>query len=150
MAYRDPFTGNPTLVQKLTDDGGLAVWLLNDSGAAIDRGYVVKVNDVDSFDVAAIDDESPSGVVLEDIAKDEYGWVVVSGIAYVWNNLAGGVTAGDWLRVSLNTDANKLDGAAIANAGPIVLADDPEYAMKIGQALETTTADGLVRTLIRW
>jgi len=129
---------------KLTAEGGLAVKLTNKTGAASIKGTIVGVDSAagNAFDLTAIDANYNLGVVYESgVADGAECWVVVIGIAEVL--MKNDATLGQQCRIPLNTDTGKVAGYAMAAAQAATAS-----VYKIGDILETKTADTLCKVLL--
>jgi len=129
---------------KLTAEGGLAVKLTNKTGAASIKGTIVGVDSAagNAFDLTAIDANYNLGVVYESGVDDGAEcWVVVIGIAEVL--MKNDATLGQQCRIPLNTDTGEVAGYAMADAQAATAS-----VYKIGDILETKTADTLCKVLL--
>ena len=129
---------------KLTAEGGLAVKLTNKTGAASIKGTIVGVDSAagNAFDLTAIDANYNLGVVYESGVDDGAEcWVVVIGIAEVL--MKNDATLGQQCRIPLNTDTGEVAGYAMAAAQSATAS-----VYKIGDILETKTADTLCKVLL--
>jgi len=129
---------------KLTAEGGLAVKLTNKTGAASIKGTIVGVDSAagNAFDLTAIDANYNLGVVYESGVDDGAEcWVVVIGIAEVL--MKNDATLGQQCRIPLSTDTGEVAGYAMAAAQSATAS-----VYKIGDILETKTADTLCKVLL--
>lgn len=129
---------------KITAEGGLAVKLTNKTGAASIKGTIVGVDSAagNAFDLTAIDANYNLGVVYESgVADGAECWVVVIGIAEVL--MKNDATLGQQCRIPLNTDTGEVAGYAMADAQAATAS-----VYKIGDILETKTADTLCKVLL--
>jgi len=129
---------------KTTAEGGLAVKLTNKTGAASIKGTIVGVDSAagNAFDLTAIDANYNLGVVYESgVADGAECWVVVIGIAEVL--MKNDATLGQQCRIPLSTDTGEVAGYAMADAQAATAS-----VYKIGDILETKTADTLCKVLL--
>lgn len=136
--------GYETVKCKMTPEGGLAVKLTNKTGAASIKGTIVGVDSAagNAFDLTAIDANYNLGVVYESgVADGAECWVVVIGIAEVL--MKNDATLGQQCRIPLNTDTGEVAGYAMAAAQAATAS-----VYKIGDILETKTADTLCKVLL--
>ena len=129
---------------KITPEGGFAVRLTNKSGAKTVKGQIVshKGTVANAFGLTAVDANHCLGVVYESgVGNGAQCWVVVAGIAQVL--MKNAATMGHICRIPLTAD----DGAA---AGYAMAAEQAPTASvyKIGDILETKTADTLCKVLL--
>ena len=120
---------------KFTQEGGLAVWLVNKTGAASVKGEVLRnsTGTADAVDQAGANSVSAVGVTYTSGIADGTGmWVVVSGRAEVLSD-TGGFTWHDRLITSVT-------------AGSVLVSNTPAAAahfQEIGHASSTAAASGL-------
>lgn len=129
---------------RLTQEGGLAVKLLNKSGAASVRGYVVEANDNTNRAVSLTQVDMPDaiGVFYESgVADGELAWVVISGLAYVY--FVGSATRGQLARTFLTADGSFVAGNALAENFPAAPFLSDKHFCEIGHVLESRTGAGL-------
>lgn len=150
-ATLDAWLSGASLI-KFTPEGGLAVRMVNASGGASIKGYVVdadtsatkavKLSPIDSFD--------PIGVFYEaDVANGQPVWVVVAGLADVY--FGATVVIGRYARVSVSADTGKGAGVAISAevpSNPNVAADN--HFREIGHCLEARTGAGLAKIVMHF
>lgn len=142
-------TGNRT---RLTDLGGIAVRLVNRTGATSIKGTLVEAgyNENDSFNLADADDRQPMGCVEESgILDGEPCWVVISGIADVLIKDGTTATRGYW------ACASSVPGRAdITNENPPGngVAQHNQHFKEIGHCLQSAAAgtDVLVRIVMHF
>lgn len=126
----------------ITDEGGIAVALINKTGAASIKGTIIASGSVsESFTTCPADLESPIGVVYESgIADGERCLVVMYGVVDVLlQNSTVGVYPG-WVRISA-TAAGRADAT---NAGPPggAIAELGRHMREIGHTLEAVSPGG--------
>lgn len=87
---------------KMTNEGGLAIRLINDTGAPSIKGTIVDAGSIDfSFSVEGINGINPIGVVYEDaIADGNFVWIVISGLAQVLLQDGLASSVGNWCGTS--------------------------------------------------
>ncbi len=127
------------LLQRLTDDGGIATWMINDTGSPSVKGTVVEPGSVaNSFDVITADDPDPIGVVYDDgVADGEECRIVVSGKAYVLLQDSTASTVGNWVRVSATQNGRVNATAATPPGGGVAELD--QHVRECGHCLETVS-----------
>jgi len=128
---------------KFTEDGGLAVLLINKTGYVSEKGRVVTVHASENLavDYTVIESNEPIGVFLDDgIADGDNVWVVVSGVAYVAMEDNTSATAGHWIRAS-DTEAGYANVThEVAPGGGI--GELEEHLLEMGHCLENVPAEG--------
>lgn len=134
---------------KMTPEGGIAVQLVNKTGAASVAGSLVKAGTgVDeSFVLAATTSYDHCGVVYESgIADGSACWVVVAGIAEVLVDDSQAVARGD-LILSSTTTAGRVDVSA---AIPPV--SDADHFREVGHAITAVSAgtNAKFKLLLHW
>lgn len=137
---------------KFTADGGLAVKLINKTGAASVKGTVVAASTgtEGAFILSAIDSVDPIGVVFEEgIADGSACWVTVAGKAKVL--FTTNVTKGQFCRVPEAGDTGEAAGYAVSAAPPA----NPNVAVEshfreIGHALQATSAGALTLIMLHF
>lgn len=123
----------------LTELGGIAVKLTNETGAPSVKGTIVQAIDIsgmdDSFEVVDADGVQPIGIVYEDgIADGSECWVVINGIAQVLLKDGTTATVGNWVKASdvagrANATLTAPPGGGIPELG--------QHMGEIGHSLET-------------
>jgi hypothetical protein len=126
---------------KFTPEGGLAIRLINNTGALTVKGQIVDASGTLGFKTADANDDMPLGVVYEvGIANGQYAWIVTQGLADILID-AGGCNVGDWL----GTGAT----AGSANGDPTVPAASQHF-QEIGHCLESRVGAGLCRGILHF
>lgn len=136
---------------KMTADGGFAVLLTNDTGAASIQGYVVTASaSVDNgVSLLGVGIPAPIGVFLDSgVANGAEAWVVVHGIADVYYE--GSTSRGDFARMTFATDTNDAAGVAISEAIPSSPFSSDKHFAEIGHVLETRIGAGLAKTMLHY
>jgi len=126
---------------KFTPEGGLAVKLINKTGAASVKGTLVTLDDgVDSaFDTLEADGFDCVGAVYDDgVADGSECWVVIQGIAEVLLQDSTAATRDYWVRTS-ETVAGRADATNSAPAGGTIGALE-DHMTEIGHALENKSS----------
>lgn len=125
----------------VTEEGGLAIRLVNDTGASSVKGTVVAAStSVESaFDEVAADATNAIGVVYEDgIADGQSCWVAIQGRAQVLLEDSTASTVGYWVKVS-DTQAGRADATNALHPGGTIAAIE-DHLSEIGHCLESVTA----------
>ena len=133
-----------------TPEGGLAVLMVNKTGAASAKGYIVEPDgSVDeAIKLTADDDIDPIGVIYNaGIADGDLVWVVVSGIADVY--YGGNVTRGTFSRVPVTADGYNA-GEAISEALPTSPFATDKHFQEIGHPIESRVGAGLAKTVLHF
>lgn len=137
---------------KLTEDGGIAVLMVNKSGASTVKGLLVQLLSTRNLSVQAIvkDVPAPIGVFLDDgIPDGSPAWVVISGVAYVL--YVGNVTAGHLARGFLTSDgASYIPGYALSEPFPSSPFASDKHFYEIGHTAESRTGAGLALTILHF
>jgi hypothetical protein len=131
---------------KTTAEGGIAVKLLNGTGGASVKGYVITADSAVNNSASLIlqNIPNPIGVFYESgIAAGASAWVVVSGIADVY--FIGNTTRGHLARGFLTADAGYVSGQALSEAVPGSPFAVDKHFYEIGHVLETRTGAGLAK-----
>lgn len=135
----------------LTDEGGLAISMLNKTGGDSVKGYIVEPSDTDDNGVkyTTNNDVDPVGVVYNaGIPDGGYMWVIVAGIADVFYGVA--VTRGTFSRVPVATDGIAVDGQAMNEPLPTSPFATDKHFQEIGHPLESRGTPGLAKTILHF
>lgn len=139
---------------RFTADGGLAVQMVNKTGAPSVKGTVVSVYTAtavdNAFQLAPVDALDPIGVVYEaGVADGAAAWVTVSGKAKVLFKAA--TTRGQVARTGISADTGEAAGYAMPMAvpsNPNVAVDD--HFREMGHILESKDADVLCLVMLHF
>lgn len=135
---------------KFTAEGGVAVKLVNKTGANSIKGYCVTAGSADnSVILVAIDVPNCIGVFYESgIPDGSDAWVVVSGIAdvYFWNAPTRGYLA----RTGLTSDTGEISGQALSESVPTTPFAVDKHFCEIGHVLETKGTSGLAKIIMHF
>lgn len=136
---------------KFTDEGGMAVKLLNKTGANSIKGYCVTNSNTTANAVKLVPINEPDciGVFFDNgVADGEYAWVVMSGLAYVyfWSS----TTLGHFARTGLTVDTGEVSGQALSEAIPTSPFSNDKHFCEIGHVLEARTGAGLAKCLLHF
>ena len=135
---------------RLTPEGGFAIKVINKTGAASIKGYIVEASATVDMAVQYVvgDDIDPIGIIYEPGVPDgSLMWVVVSGVADVF--YTGNVTRATFSRVQ--TAAEGLtDGQAINEALPVPPFATDKHFQEIGHPIESRVGAGLARTVLHF
>ena len=130
-----------TKALQITDDGGFAVPMVNDTGAPTVKGSLVEPSSsIDNgFILTAADAFDPIGVVLESgIPDGQNALIVTTGKAYALLEDSSVATKGYWVRTSI-TQAGRIDATnALPPGGGVVQLD--AHTQECGHCLESILA----------
>jgi hypothetical protein len=136
---------------EMTSEGGLAVWMINKTGAASFKGAVVEADSgVDNaVNLLDIDEPDPIGIVYDDgIADGDWVRVVFSGRAEVF--YVGSTTRHYFGRNCVAADVGAAAGKAIAEPVPVPPFSTDKHFMEIGHLLESRVGAGLALTMLHF
>lgn len=144
----DPDTRLSIYPRNVTLNEGIAVKLINKTGAASVKGTIVEASTTTdmAFQVADANSDHPIGVVLDDgVADGGLCYIVVSGVAQVLLKDSTAATRGYWVKVS--DAAGRADATVMDPPGA-----DPTHWDEIGHCLETKTGgtDVLVYVILHF
>jgi hypothetical protein len=150
MGYSISGTDTATTKIAVTDDGGLAVKLVNKTGAASIKGYCVTAGSADnSVILVPVNDPDCIGVFLEsDIADGDEAWIVISGMADVY--FSNAPTRGYLARTGLTADTGEVSGQALSEAIPSSPFATDKHFCEIGHVLETKGTAGLAKCVLHF
>lgn len=138
--------GHQPTVQ-FTPEGGVAVFMLNMTGATLLKGRVVKADPTGTqrVQLVAVNDDMPFGVVYNDIPTGQSGLIVFTGIVDVWEDGTTGINVppGYIIHVSATTPGTVVSSAVL----PAVVQHNREVGHTIGSK---GAAAGLVRCIIHF
>ncbi len=140
-----------TSTVKLTPEGGIATLMVNDTGGASIKGYLLQPSSTVDNGVTYTnnDDVDPIGVIYEDgVPNGENVWVVIAGIADVFYGVA--VTRATFSRVPVAADGIAVAGQAINEALPIPPLATDKHFQEIGHPIESRGTPGLARTVLHF
>jgi len=135
----------------VTVEGGLAVKLTNNTGAATVKGNVVTNSAaLANAVVLAVDGEPDAlGVFYESgIANGAEAWVVISGIADVY--FIGSTTLGHLARTFISGEAGYVTGQAKSEAIPSSPFATDKHFCEIGHVLEARVGAGLAKVVLHF
>lgn len=135
----------------ITPVGGLAIKMINKTGAASVKGDVVHASSTTNNGVSLIvkDIPDPFGVIWSDGVPDGgYIYVVIAGIAEV--NFIGDTTRGYLARGFLTADAGYISGKALAEAVPSSPFATDKHFYEIGHVIESRTGAGLAKIIMHF
>lgn len=135
---------------KFTKEGGLAVLLINKTGGASVKGYIVEASSGTDNGVQYVsgDDIDPFGIIHNAGVPDgELVWVVVSGIAEVFYAMA--VTRAAFSRVPTIGEAI-TNGQAINEALPTPPFSTDKHFQEIGHPIQSRGDAGLAKTVLHF
>lgn len=134
----------------LTPEGGLAVRIINKTGATSVKGNVLELEGSTDLGVelAGINDPDPCGIMYTAGVPDGgYCYMVVSGIAEVLYGTT--VTRATFSRTPVTADSVAA-GLAVAEALPTPPFSTDKHFMEIGHPLESIGAPGLAKTVLHF
>lgn len=135
----------------VTELGGLAVKMVNKTGGASVKGYVVTASTTTENGVKLIevDIPAPIGIIYNSgIADGDDVWVVIQGIAEVY--YIGNTTLGYLARGFITGDAGYVSGQALAEAVPTSPFATDKHFYEIGHLLEARVGAGLAKTVLHY
>ena len=133
-----------------TPEGGVAIWMINDTGVVSTKGYIVEASPSTDFTVQYVgnDDIDPFGIVYDaDVADSELMRVVFAGLADVFYGTV--VTRATFSRVPVVADAI-TPGQAINEALPVPPFATDKHFQEIGHPIESRGTPGLARTMLHF
>jgi hypothetical protein len=133
-----------------TSEGGMAIWVINDTGGTSIKGYIVEPSSSTDNAVKYTDnnDVDPVGIVYD--AGVPIGGrmrIVVGGIAEVYYGVA--VTRGTFSRVPIVTDGLS-SGQAMNEPLPSSPFATDKHFQEIGHPIESRGTPGLAKTLLHF
>jgi hypothetical protein len=142
-------TGITSKKWKDTPEGGRAIKIVNRTGAASVKGYMVHPSP--SYDTSCtlsiVDVPDPIGVVYDSgVANGSEMWVVTNGIADVY--FIGSATRGHIARGFVTGDAGYVAGQALSEAVPSPPFATDKHFYEIGHVIQSRTGAGLARCVL--
>ena len=137
----------------LTVEGGIAIPMINDTGATSVKGTLVCASSTADFavEICAADEKDTVGAVYNDgVPNGDVMYVVVSGVADVLLEDNTTATRAYWARLS-ETQAGRADITNPNPPGGTIIEIDNHFA-EIGHGLETVSAgiDQLARCVLHF
>lgn len=143
--------GNGSGAVMITPEGGLAVWVVNNTGAPSFKGAILRASESveNAVDLLPIDAANPMSIAYDDgVPNGELMRVVFSGKAEVFYV---GSTVLDYLaRMTVAGDSGAATGKGIAEAGPNPPFSTDKHFMEVGHVMESRTGAGLALTIIHF
>lgn len=136
---------------QMTAEGGLAVKMINKTGAASIKGYICEPSDTTDNGVKYTDNDDidPVGIMYSDGVPDGGEvFVVVAGIAEVY--YATAVTRATFSRVPVVADGIAVAGQAVNEALPVPPFATDKHFQEIGHPIESRGTPGLAKTLLHF
>ena len=136
---------------KMTPEGGLAVKVINDTGAASIKGTVVHASPAVDRGVSLnpLDNPDPCGIVYDEgIPNGEFTWIVQGGMAEVLYSTP--VVRSTFSRASSTLDAAPVVGEAINEPLPAPPFATNKHFLEIGHPAEARATPGLALTYIHF
>lgn len=140
--------GKPVI---FTPEGGVAVWMVNKTGAASFKGAVVDTHGsvANAVRLVPVDIPDAMGVIYDDgVADGEEVRVVFSGKAEVF--FVSSVSLRYFARITTAADTDDEAGKAIAEPFPTTPFATDKHFMEIGHVLEARTGAGLALTMLHF
>lgn len=141
--------GNGGRAVEITPEGGLAYWIINDTGAPSVKGNLVEpsVNVDKAVELLSIDDADPMAIVYDGGAADgELMRVVFSGLAQVL--FIGATTRHHFARNCVAADAGATNGQAVSEPVPTPPFATDKHFLEIGHIFESVAGPGPVLALV--
>jgi hypothetical protein len=141
--------GNGGRAVEITPEGGLAYWVINDTGAPSVKGTLIEpsTNVDNAVSSLSIDDVDPIGVIYDDgIADGELVRVVFTGRAHVL--FIGPTTRHDFARNCIAADVGATNGQAISEALPTPPLATDKHFREVGHVFESVAGPGPVLALV--
>lgn len=136
---------------KHTDVGGLAVKMINKTGGASVKGYLVtpSASTNHAVELTAVDIPNCVGCFLDSgVADGQLAWVVIQGLADVY--FSGSTVRGHMARIGVAADTGEQAGQAISEAVPTAPFATDKHFGEIGHVAETRTGAGLARVVLHF
>jgi hypothetical protein len=134
-----------------TTDGGLAILMINKTGGASVKGYMVQGSPTtdNGFSLCVVNVPNPIGIVYDaGVADGGECWVVISGMADVYYN--GNVTRNTFARGFITGDAGYVSGQALSEAVPTAPFATDKHFYEIGHPVASRTGAGLCLTALHF
>lgn len=134
-----------------TADGGVAVKMTNNTGAAAKKGTVLEAYSTadNAVKLIPIEEPDPIGIMYSSGTADGADcWVVVNGMAKV--RFISSTTRGLFCRVTVAADTGDQAGYAIAEAVPTSPFATDKHFQEIGHCLETRANSGLASCMLHF
>ena len=128
---------------KFTQEGGLAIWLLNETGGNSVKGEVVEVSTTvdEAVKQALADSDAPMGITYTaGIAEHAGMWIVIIGIVEILAD------AGGFARHNRLITSSTAGRALVWDVGGAVAT----HFQEIGHAIGTAAANGLGLAVLHW
>ena len=136
---------------EITAEGGLAVWVINDTGAPSFKGAVLEASSAvaNAMKLLSIDDADPLSICYDGgVANGDWMRVVFSGKAEVF--YVGSTTLHYFGRNTVAADTGAEAGKAIAETVPTPPFSTDKHFMEIGHLLEARVGAGLALTMLHF
>lgn len=136
--------GNGKQAVELTPEGGIAVWMINDTGAASVKGTMVRNSAVEKgVSKIAVDIPNVIGAIYDDDVPDgDEVRVVVSGLAECL--FTGNASAGQFARGYLGADGGGyIAGYGLAEAFPTAPFASDKHFYEFGHIMSSHVGAGL-------
>ena len=129
----------------ITEIGGLACLVHNQSGVVLPEGYLVRASEYStlrSVTLARENDFDVPGIVYKEIPVNALGYMVFAGPCDVWFNANGSFARG-YVQMSRDYSTGN-DDTGKAQCGNV---DDPDSIAVLGYVFQTRSGEGLARCI---
>lgn len=136
---------------QMTAEGGLAIKVINKTGAPSIKGYICEPSDTtdNAIKYTDNDDFDPIGIMYSDGVPDgEEVFIVVSGIAEVYYGTA--VVRATFSRVPVVADGIAVSGQALNEPLPAPPLSNDKHFREIGHPIESRGTPGLAKTILHF
>ena len=138
-------------LQIVTDIGGIACQFYNSSGVYLNKGSLVRANDVSSLigiTLCTYNDFDCIGSVYKGIPPNSLGYVTTYGPCDVLFNANGSFARG-YFQMSRNDDAFPATGNDDTGKAQCWNVGNPDTIAVLGYVFQTRTGEGLARCFIK-
>lgn len=140
--------GKPVM---FTPEGGVAVWMINKTGAPSWKGAVVDTHGsvANAVRLVPVDVPDAMGIIYDDgVADGDLVRVVFAGAAEVF--YVGSVSLRYFARITTAADTGDEAGKAIAEPFPTAPFSTDKHFMEIGHTRESRVGAGLALTMLHF
>jgi len=136
---------------RITPEGGVSIQLLNKTGAASVKGYLVTPSTVTAEAVVLLlqNIPNPIGVFYESgIPDGSPAWIVIEGIAEAY--FIGNTTLGHIARGFVAADGGFVAGQALSEATPGSPFSVDKHFLEIGHVIQARVGAGLAKIVMHF